>query len=108
MTNQQFEQKRFQIVKNFFKHFNILDLTDDLDISISSSTDGIYHVFSHAKNGTLIHQYSISDKQLQKLSESIRLSTIKKLFIDTQLRSLEKKQISRNEGFNPLDFEQMS
>lgn len=107
MTDAKFQEKKFEIVKNYFQFFSILDLSDDLGITVSSSTPDIYHVFSTG-SGTLTHEYSVSADQLEKLSQSIKLSTIKKIFIETKLRSLEIKCLKKNypESFNPLNHEQ--
>jgi len=109
MTNDQFELQRFDIVKDFFNFFSVLDLDDDLGLSISNSAPGIYHIFSKKEDGTMVHQYSLSDSSLVKLVKSIKLSTIKKIYIDTRVRSMENKLIKRNcEGIDINNFENMS
>jgi len=104
MTDAQFEKQRFDIVKNYFDYYNILCLEEDLGLSISSSAPGLYHVFT-TKDDILTHQYSISDAKLKEISKSLKLITIKNIFISTKLKSYEDKLMKRYEN-NPLDWEQ--
>jgi hypothetical protein len=105
MNDKEFEQSRFIIIKDFFNYYNLLNLEEDIGISISSSSPGIYHIFSR-HDGILIHQYSISDIQLGEIAKNIKLSTVKTIFVNTKIKSYENKLIKKyNNEINPLDFE---
>lgn len=110
MTDEQLNKNRNEIIKKYFEYFGILNLEDDLGISISCSSPyaNIYHVFS-VKDGVLTHEYSISDKKLFEISKSLKIETIKRLFVDTRLKSYTQKMIAREANeINPMDFENQS
>lgn len=97
MTNQDLDKNRFKIVKDYFKSSIKLDLNNDLDLLIYCSKEGLYHIFMND-----IHQYSLSDKGLQKLVKILKIETIKKIYIASKVINLTKKA---GQEFNPLDFE---
>lgn len=111
MTDEQLNKNRNEIVKKYFNFFGILNLEDDLGISISSSRAGIYHVFSNKEN-ILTHEYSVGEKELEKIAASLKIHTIKRLFVDAKLKSYTDKLTTKYqrppEAINPMDHENLS
>jgi len=111
MTNDQLDLDRVKIVKEYLATGEILNLSGDLDISISSSTPGIYHVFfdrqtKHInKNNHLTHQYSMSDVGLKNMVDNLEIDTIKRIFVESRILKLRNRKVLENE-INPLDLEQ--
>lgn len=104
MTDKDFYLKRLDIVKSFLETGETLNL-EDLNLSINSSTPGVYRVFSNQKNGVKKFEYSISDLKLKELVNTFDIKTIKRIFVEDKLYRLRNKWIVEN-YFNPLDFEQ--
>ena len=105
MTDKDFDLKRLEITKIFLETGETLNL-EDLNLSINSSTPGIYHVFSNQNNGVKKFEYSISDLKLKELVNTFDIKTIKRFFVYDKLFRLRNKFIARNSNsINPLDFE---
>ena len=103
MTDKDFDLKRLEITKIFLETGETLNL-EDLNLSINSSTPGIYHVFSNQNNGLKKFEYSITDLKLLEIVNSLKLDSIKRIFVNDRLYKLRNKWIGKNR-FNPMDFE---
>jgi len=106
MTNENLEKNREEIIRKYLDTGTTLNLSNDLGIYISSSTEGIYHVFIKGENNDLVHQYSIGSADLKKISKVLKINTIKNIYIDSKYLELRNRKIKET-VFNPLDFENM-
>lgn len=104
MTDKDFDLKRLDIIKSFLETGEMLDLDSELSISIDSTTPGIYHVFTNKNNGLKKFEYSITDLKLLEIVNSLKLDSIKRIFVNDRLYKLRNKWIGKNR-FNPMDFE---
>lgn len=110
MTDSELNENRLIIVKEFLETGESLNLSDHVGLTISSSSPGIYHVFSNQEFGKLKFEYSLSDESLKKLVKTLNIRTIKKIFVEGRILRLRNKYLAENDSkspreFNPLDFE---
>lgn len=108
MTNEELDKNRVKIVKEYLATGEILNLEGDMDICVTCSTPGTYHVFfDHKKEkinnkNKLTHQYSMSNVGLKNLAEALTVNTIKRIYIQSKYIKLRNQKQTE---FNPLDFE---
>ncbi len=106
MTNKQLDTNRLTVVKDYLGTGELLNLSGDFELSVSSSTPSIYHVyFGRAdRPKELVHQYSMSDIGLKNLVDNLSISTIKRIFIESRVLRLRNRKVLEN-SINPLDHE---
>lgn len=105
MTDSQLNDSRAEILKDYLSTGEILYL-DNLEICLSSSKSGIYHVFSFEGKGPpyqKLHRDSINDLKLEEIARTLSIEEIKKIFVESRL--LKRHEKLRKENFNPLNFE---
>lgn len=115
MTNAQLDKNRYEIVSDYFTVYHFLDLENEMGICLSSSSVGIYHIFSRADKAEGAHldlkfEYSVAADGFKKVVKSLPVEKIKDIFIEFKLKSYENKLIKKysSDPINILDHENLS